>query len=109
MIRNALLIVLAFTCPALGHDTWVETNTNVIRTGDAVYVDLKLGNHGNDHRDFKLASKIELGDSTLDVLGPDGSRYELKSRPAMSISSWPTTMNRMSRVKTTRAPSIQRH
>ncbi len=58
MIRNCLILVLALASSALAHDTWVETNTNLIRTGDAVYVDLKLGNHGNDHRDFKLASPI---------------------------------------------------
>ena len=48
--------VLAATAAA--HDTWVQTNTNLIRTGDAVHIDLMLGNHGNDHRDFKLASKL---------------------------------------------------
>jgi uncharacterized GH25 family protein len=64
----------------VAHDTWVETNTNLIRTGDAVYVDLKLGNHGNDHRDFKLASKIDLDACTLEVISPDGKAYDLKSR-----------------------------
>jgi uncharacterized GH25 family protein len=73
------MIMLLIASPALAHDTWVETNTNTIRTGDAVYVDLKLGNHGNDHRDFKLAGKIELEGATLDVLSPDENRYDLKS------------------------------
>jgi uncharacterized GH25 family protein len=81
MIRTALLtlIVLTIASPAQAHDTWVETNTNVVRGGDAVYVDLKLGNHGNDHRDFKLAGKVELEGSTLEVISPDGKRYDLKS------------------------------
>jgi uncharacterized GH25 family protein len=56
----------------------VETNTNLIRTGDAVYVDLKLGNHGNDHRDFKLAGKTDLDGVTLEVIAPSGSAYDLK-------------------------------
>ena len=43
---------------ASAHDPWVQTNTNLVRTGDAVHIDLMLGNHGNDHRDFKLASKF---------------------------------------------------
>jgi uncharacterized GH25 family protein len=64
--------------PARAHDTWLETNTNLVRSGDAVYVDLKLGNHGNDHRDFKLASKITLDHATLDVVLPDDSRVDLK-------------------------------
>lgn len=79
MIRKTLLIVLALASPALAHDTWVETNTNLVRSGDAVYVDLKLGNHGNDHRDFKLAGKVDLEGSSLEVLSPDGGRYDLKS------------------------------
>jgi uncharacterized GH25 family protein len=61
------------------HDTWVQTNTNIVRTGDAVHIDLMLGNHGNDHRDFKLASKI-LAESiqTFAVRAPDGKKYDLK-------------------------------
>jgi uncharacterized GH25 family protein len=62
------------------HDTWVQTNTNLVRTGDVVHIDLMLGNHGNEHRDFKLASKIGLdGVKTIEVRGPDGSLYDLKS------------------------------
>ncbi|MEZ6046297.1 MAG: DUF4198 domain-containing protein [Planctomycetaceae bacterium] len=62
---------------AFAHDTWVETNTNLVRTGDAVYVDLKLGNHGNHHRDFKLASKIDLEGTSLQVFDPTGKTYDL--------------------------------
>jgi uncharacterized GH25 family protein len=79
MIRNCLILLLASASSALAHDTWVETNTNLIRTGDAVYVDLKLGNHGNDHRDFKLASKVGLEGSSLKVMSPEGKFYDLKS------------------------------
>jgi uncharacterized GH25 family protein len=66
--------------PARAHDTWVEANTNVIRSGDGVHVDLKLGNHGNDHRDFKLASKVGLEGAALEVVTPDGSRIDLRDR-----------------------------
>jgi uncharacterized GH25 family protein len=62
---------------AFAHDTWVEVNTNLIRTGDAVYVDLRLGNHGNAHRDFKLASKIDLDACTLGVQSPDGRTLDI--------------------------------
>ncbi|MEO8494348.1 MAG: DUF4198 domain-containing protein [Planctomycetota bacterium] len=64
------------------HDTWVETNTNVIRCGDAIHIDLKLGNHGNDHRDFLLASKLDAKDCNLEVAAPDGKRYDLRERLA---------------------------
>lgn len=77
MTRLATLSLLLVTSPAFAHDTWVETNTNLLRTGDAVFVDLKLGNHGNEHRDFKLASKVDLEPCTLTVIDPDGKSYDL--------------------------------
>jgi uncharacterized GH25 family protein len=62
---------------AAAHDTWVEANRQLLRPGDCVWIDLKLGNHGNQHRDFKLAGKIDLAACTLDVQGPDGSKHDL--------------------------------
>src|SRR5262245_54938436 len=78
-MRYALIFLgaLAAAVPTAAHDTWVQTNTNLIRTGDAVHVDLMLGNHGNDHRDFKLASKLDLDKATLTVTGPDGKSTDL--------------------------------
>lgn len=76
-----LCLLLVVAVPATAHDTWVETNVHLIRTGDAVNVDLKLGNHGNSHRDFKLASKLSLGDDcTLELVSPDGTRLDLSDR-----------------------------
>ena len=69
MNRLALLLALAAPVAAMGHDTWVQTNTNLVRTGDAVHIDLMLGNHGNEHRDFKLAGKLALEGATLEVIG----------------------------------------
>jgi uncharacterized GH25 family protein len=63
---------------ASAHDTWVETNTNIVRTGDAIHVDFKLGNHGNDHRDFKLAGKPKREGCTLEVIAPDGTAYDMR-------------------------------
>jgi uncharacterized GH25 family protein len=71
-------LLLMTVAPVLAHDTWVEANTNIIRAGDAVHIDLKLGNHGNDHRDFKLAGKADLDACTLDVIAPDGNRLAVK-------------------------------
>ena len=75
---TALTILAATTTAATAHDTWVQTNTNIVRTGDTVHVDLMLGNHGNDHRDFKLAGKTTLDGVTLDTLRPDGSKEDLR-------------------------------
>ena len=84
MIRK-VLFGLAITLLATGsraHDTWVQTNTNVVRAGDAAHIDLMLGNHGNDHRDFKIAGKkspmVQPGKSaTLKVtLKPGKMKYQ---------------------------------
>ena len=77
--RYLLAVVCLALVPAAAtaHDTWVEANTSLIRTGDAVYLDLKLGNHGNHHRDFKLASKLTLDGCTFRVIAPEGQRYDL--------------------------------
>src|SRR5437588_9243193 len=76
---SALGVLLAASA-ALAHDPWVQTNTNVVRTGDNVHIDLMFGNHGNDHRDFKLAGKVDLAAATLAVFDPDGKSYDLKGK-----------------------------
>ena len=76
-IALASLVTLCASL-ALAHDTWVQTNTNIVRVGDAVHVDLMLGNHGNDHRDFKLAGKVDPAAITLAVIAPDGKAHDLK-------------------------------
>ena len=83
MKRCALTIAL-LACVgcgfALAHDTWVQPNTNLIRTGDAIHIDLMLGNHGNEHRDFKLASKLSADQiQSFDVFAPDGKKYDLNT------------------------------
>ncbi|MEX0714825.1 MAG: DUF4198 domain-containing protein [Pirellulales bacterium] len=74
-----VMVLLGSLSVAGAHDTWVETNTNLVRPGDAMHLNLMLGNHGNDHRDFKLASKIDLAGCTLTVVAPDGREYDVKS------------------------------
>lgn len=82
MNRTICILFLAATlggATASAHDTWVQPNTNLVRTGDAIHLDLMLGNHGNDHRDFKLASKLAPESiQTFDVIAPGGKRYDLK-------------------------------
>ncbi|MBL8869837.1 MAG: DUF4198 domain-containing protein [Planctomycetaceae bacterium] len=63
---------------ANAHDTWVETASLTVRQNEWLYVDLRLGNHGNEHRDFKLASKITLAPCTLTLISPDGKQVDLK-------------------------------
>ena len=74
----ALLATLAAAAAARGHDTWVQTATLVARPDDVVHVDLALGNHGNDHRDFKLAGKLAaLDEAMFGVRTPGGRTIDL--------------------------------
>jgi uncharacterized GH25 family protein len=83
MFRGILLTTLLAAAPAaLAHDRWLQTNTNVARVGGAVQIDLMLGNHGNNHRDFKLAGKVDPAGVSLEVIAPDGKRYDIKDRLA---------------------------
>src|SRR4051794_38110084 len=75
-----LAFLACFAQTVAAHDSWVQANTNVLRIGDAVHIDLLLGNHGNDHRDFKIAGKLDLAGTKLEVFAPDGKRYDLKDR-----------------------------
>ena len=79
--RTGIILIglMIHASPTFAHDTWVQTNINIIRTGDVVHVDLMLGNHGNEHRDFKLAGKTTLEDTVLRVTSPSGKSYDLKS------------------------------
>src|SRR4051812_46846306 len=81
MLRTTMtLLLMVSPCLAMAHDTWLQTNTNLVRTGDAVFIDLMLGNHGNEHRDFKLASKVDPAVARVAVISPSGRRYDLGDR-----------------------------
>jgi len=54
----ALLPVSQLMSKAAAHDTWVEVNSPYVRSGDPVFVNLCLGNHGNSARDYRLASRL---------------------------------------------------
>ena len=71
------------SCGALAHDTWLEAVPRLVRPDDVVHVGLFLGNHGNDHRDFKIAGKVgSLDEVRVEVLAPDGRKTDLV--PAMT-------------------------
>ena len=80
VLRGVLAAVLAVAAAAgaAAHDTWVQVSANVVRPDDVVHVDLFLGNHGNEHRDFKIAGKLgSLEGVTLAMVGPDGRKTDL--------------------------------
>ena len=79
MKLKTCLIAVLLVSAAIAHDTWLQTNTNIVRVGDLVYVDLLLGNHGNEHRDFKVAGKFTLDSAKVEIIGPDGKTTDIKS------------------------------
>jgi uncharacterized GH25 family protein len=85
LCRSSLWAMILTVAPAVAstvtaHDTWVEVSSSDVRLGHVAYVDLKLGNHGNDHRDFKLAGKVSLEPCTLAVIDPTKQSHDLKGR-----------------------------
>jgi 5-carboxymethyl-2-hydroxymuconate isomerase len=75
IIVTSLFLVASGASRTLAHDTWVQTANNSVRPNDVVHVDFCLGNHGNDHRDFKLASKLSsMEGAVIEVRSPSGKR-----------------------------------
>jgi hypothetical protein len=73
-----LVMVTGGPIAALAHDTWLEATPRLVRPDDVVHVGLFLGNHGNDHRDFKIAGKLSsLEGASLAVLPPGGNSIDL--------------------------------
>lgn len=75
-------IIFAAAPLALAHDGWVQSNSPLVRVGDMSYLDLQFGNHGNNHRDYKLINKWRVTDPTfnLKVHTPNGGVIDLKSQ-----------------------------
>ncbi|EMI24545.1 DUF4198 domain-containing protein [Rhodopirellula europaea] len=86
--RN-LTFALALLLPTMAsaHDTWIQTNSPIVRTGEVVHIDLRLGNHGNHHRDFKLAGLLTLDWTSMEHIGPDEKRSDLKPQLFTSASA----------------------
>lgn len=80
MSRTVLSIALLVSTllPATAHDVWLQVNTPVVRTGEPVQLDLRLGNHGNHHRDFRLAGLVSLDSLSLDQQAPEGDITDLR-------------------------------
>ncbi|MGB7329046.1 MAG: DUF4198 domain-containing protein [Rubripirellula sp.] len=76
----SLFVLLTVGATASAHDLWLQTNTAVVRTGEYVSVDACLGNHGNHHRDFKLAGRIDLDWVSVDHIAPDGTKTDIRSQ-----------------------------
>ena len=78
ILRAALFTAAFWPLSAVAHDTWLEASPRLVRPDDVVHIGLFLGNHGNDHRDFKIAGKVgSLDEVQIEVVGPDGRKTDL--------------------------------
>ncbi|MFM8378270.1 MAG: DUF4198 domain-containing protein, partial [Planctomycetia bacterium] len=78
IVGLALTVLASSPLHALAHDTWLEAAPRLVRPDDVVHVGLFLGNHGNDHRDFKIAGKVgSLEGVQVEVIGPGGRKTDL--------------------------------
>ena len=65
---------------AEGHDTWVQVNSPRQEVGQPVFVEFCLGNHANEHRDYRLASRLSsLNDCQIVVHTASGPVKSLNS------------------------------
>lgn len=71
------IALATFVAGASAHDIWVETLQSVVRSGQPVRVALLVGNHGNKHRDFKLASKLSPSMRKLELFEGTGAGKEI--------------------------------
>ncbi len=69
-------LFLMLLSTAYGHDIWIEVGTPIVREGDTVKTDLFLGNHGNNHRDFKQLGKVDPKNICCKLIAPDGTKYD---------------------------------
>lgn len=71
------LAVAAASAIALGHDIWIQPSASRVEPDAWVRLDLRLGNHGSGHKDFRLASKVAANAKNLVLFGPDGTKTDL--------------------------------
>ena len=75
---GAAMLAFGVAAAARGHDTWLQVSPRAVHPDDVVHVDLFLGNHGNDHRDFKVAGKLgSLDGVKVGMIGPDGRTTDI--------------------------------
>ncbi|HYB40268.1 MAG TPA: DUF4198 domain-containing protein [Candidatus Methylomirabilis sp.] len=75
----ALLVLLA-PGPGLAHDGWIEAHPAIVESGQSVSLFLLYGNHSNEHRSYRLASKWEPKYARLVVVDPAGRERDLSAQ-----------------------------
>ncbi|HRI45190.1 MAG TPA: DUF4198 domain-containing protein [Fimbriimonadaceae bacterium] len=68
---------VAASAIALAHDIWIQPSACRVDPDAWIRLDLRLGNHGSGHKDFRLASKVAGNAKNLVLYGPDGAKVDL--------------------------------
>ena len=75
-VVGAILYFFAIAmCQA--HDLWIETQSAVVRAGELVHVDFKLGNCNDGRRDFTTSGLIDPSGVLSGIISPSRSSMEL--------------------------------
>jgi Domain of unknown function (DUF4198) len=77
---SLLAALLALAMPVEAHDGWLEAHPVLVERGQPVSVFLMYGNHGNDHRSYRIAGKWRPEYATLVVTGPAGPPVDLTNQ-----------------------------
>ena len=72
-----LVTLCLLIAPASAHDGWLEAHPFLVERGQPVSIFLMFGNHGNDHRSYRLAGKWQSDYVTVFVTGPAGPAVNL--------------------------------
>jgi Domain of unknown function (DUF4198) len=72
--------LLALATPVEAHDGWLEAHPILVERGQPVSLFLMYGNHGNDHRSYRIAGKWRPEYATVVVTGPAGPPVDLTSQ-----------------------------
>ena len=76
---SLLAALLALATPVEAHDGWLEAHPILVERGQLLSLFLMYGNHGNDHRSYRIAGKWRPEYATVVVTGPAGPPVDLTS------------------------------
>jgi hypothetical protein len=77
---SLLAALLALATSVEAHDGWLEAHPVLVERGQPVSLFLMYGNHGNDHRSYRIAGKWRPEYATLIVTGPAGPAVDLTNQ-----------------------------
>ena len=74
-----IVAILSNWCGSIckGHDLWIEPSSAMVRTGEYVHVNFKLGNGNQGRRDFTTSGLIDPKDTLTGVTLPTRTSMDM--------------------------------